>query len=79
MISAIKKDLETRFKDFVEKEEMRLYVAHTNCKDKAEKFAEDVRKEIPNIPLEIIDPLSLSVACHIGDGALAVACSRIIK
>jgi len=79
MISAIKKDLETRFKDFVEKDEMRLYVAHTNCKDKAEKFAEDVRKEIPNIPLEIIDPLSLSVACHIGDGALAVACSRIIK
>ena len=79
MISAIKKDLETRFKDFVEKNEMRLYVAHTNCKDKAEKFAEDVRKEIPNIPLEIIDPLSLSVACHIGDGALAVACSRIIK
>ncbi len=79
MISAIKKDLETRFKDFVEKDEMRLCVAHTNCKDKAEKFAEDVRKEIPNIPLEIIDPLSLSVACHIGDGALAVACSRIIK
>ena len=79
MISAIKKDLETRFKNFVEKDEMKLYVAHTNCKDKAEKFAEDVRKEIPNIPLEIIDPLSLSVACHIGDGALAVACSRIIK
>ena len=79
MISAIKKDLETRFRNFVENDEMRIYVAHTNCKIKAEKFAEEIRQEIPNVPLEIINPLSLSVACHIGDGALAVACSRIIK
>ena len=78
MISAVKKDLETRFKDYVKKGQMRLYVAHTNCLAKAQAFAEQIRKEIPNVELTFIDPLSLSVACHIGDGALAIATSRVI-
>lgn len=79
MIEAVKKDLETRFKDFVKKDQMRLYVAHTNCKEKAMSFAEEVQQAIPNIPLIYIDSLSLSVACHIGDGALAIAVSRVIE
>lgn len=78
MISAVKKDLETRFKDYVKKEQMRLYVAHTNCIAKAQAFAEQIKKEIPNVELAFIDPLSLSVACHIGDGALAIATSRVV-
>ena len=78
MISAVKKDLETRFKDYVKKGQMRLYVAHTNCLAKAQAFAEQIRNEIPNVELTFIDPLSLSVACHIGDGALAIATSRVI-
>ena len=79
MIEAVKKDFETRFKDFVKKGRMRLYIAHTNCQEKAQAFAEEVRKAIPNVPLTYIDPLSLSVACHIGDGALAVATSRVLE
>ena len=75
MILAIKKDFETRFKEYVDKGEMALYIAHTNCPEKAEDFAEQVRKEFPNVPVKYIDSLSLSVACHIGDGALAVACA----
>lgn len=78
MISAVKKDLETRFKDYVKKGQMRLYVAHTNCIAKAQAFAEQIKKEIPNVELAFIDPLSLSVACHIGDGALAIATSRVV-
>ncbi len=78
MINAVKKDLETRFKDYVKKGQMRLYVAHTNCLAKAQAFAEQIRKEIPNVELTFIDPLSLSVACHIGDGALAIATARVI-
>ena len=42
---------------------MKLAIAHT--------------KEFPGYPEIIVNELSLSVACHIGDGALAVACSRI--
>lgn len=76
MINAIKKDLKDRFSQYVENNEMLLFVAFTNCKDKALIFADEIRKEIPNVPLVYVDPLSLSVACHIGDGAIAVACAR---
>ena len=76
MIDATRKDLETRFKKFVDEGKMALYVAHTNCKEKAEAFAEIVRQEFPNIPVTLVDPLSLSVACHIGSGSLALAMAR---
>lgn len=79
MIDAIKKDLETRFKDFVKKGQIRLYIAHTNCQEKAEAFAEEIRQKIPKVPLTYVDPLSLSIACHIGDGALAIACARVLE
>lgn len=79
MIDAIKKDLETRFKDFVKKGQTRLYIAHTNCQEKAEAFAEEIRQKIPKVPLTYVDPLSLSIACHIGDGALAIACARVLE
>ena len=79
MIEAIKKDLATRFKDYDKKGQMRLYIAYTNCKDKAEIFAQEIRKEFPTTPLTFIDPLSLSIACHIGDGALAIATSRVME
>lgn len=79
MIDAIKKDLETRFKDFVKKGQIRLYIAHTNCQEKAEAFAEEIRQKIPKVPLTYVDPLSLSISCHIGDGALAIACARVLE
>ncbi len=79
MIEAIKKDLGTRFKDYDKKGQMRLYIAYTNCKDKAEIFAQEIRKEFPTTPLTFVDPLSLSIACHIGDGALAIATSRVME
>ena len=79
MIDAVKKDLETRFKDFVKKGQIRLYIAHTNCQEKAEAFAEEIRQKIPKVPLTYVDPLSLSIACHIGDGALAIACARVLE
>lgn len=79
MIDAMKKDFETRFKDFVDNCEMVLNIAHTNCPQKAEDFAEQVKKEFPRVEIKFIDPLSLSVSCHIGEGALAIACARKYK
>ncbi len=74
MIEAIKKDLESRFKDFYN--EMQLYVAYTNCLDKAKVFKQEIEAAIPNVEVTMMDPLSLSVACHIGGGSIAVACAR---
>ncbi len=79
MKTAIKNDLENRFKDFVANGEMTVSVAHTNAPDDAQAFAEELKVLFPNIPFRFCDPLSLSVSCHIGPGALAVAISRIIK
>ena len=79
MIEAIKKDLKERFSDLREKGEIDLMVAYANCREKAEDFAMQIRKEIPDLNLTYINPLSLSVACHIGSGALAVSCTRVIK
>jgi len=78
MIEAAKKDIENRFKSFVEEGKFALYIAHTNCPEKAELFAEQVKAEFPNIPVTMVDPLSLSVACHIGSGSIALAMSRTL-
>ncbi len=76
MLNAIKKDLETRFAEFVNAGEMRLEVAYTYDRQRAVDFAEEIKGMFPNIVITDINPLSLSVSCHIGDGALAVACTR---
>ena len=79
MIDAMKKDIETRFSDLKAKGELNIFVAYTNCREKAEEFAKQIAEAISDVPLTFVDPLSLSVSCHIGSGALAIACSRIIK
>ena len=42
-------------------------------------FKAQIEEAFPGQEVELTDPLSLSVACHIGPGALAVACSRKIS
>ena len=79
MIGAMKKDFETRFKEYVDKGEMLLNIAHTNCPEKAEDFARQVKEEFPGVEIRFIDPLSLSVSCHIGEGSLALASARKYK
>lgn len=74
MIGAVKKDLETRFKNEVAQGKMALAIAHTDNVAEAEKFKEELNEAFPDIEVMAIDPLSLSVSCHIGPGALAVGC-----
>lgn len=79
MTEAIRHDLETRFSDLMKNGEMSLAVAHTQNYGEAENFAKELQTAFPSVPVTFSDPLSLSVSCHIGPGALAVACSRIIR
>lgn len=76
MIDAMKKDFETRFAEFISAGTMKLFVAYTNCPEKAQDFANQVKQEFPNVEISSIDPLSLQVACHIGDGSIAIACAN---
>ncbi len=75
MINAIKKDFETRFKDLVDAGKMTLCVAHTDRLADAEKFRDEIKEAFPNVEFTFVNHLSLSVSCHIGPGALAVACA----
>ena len=79
MKEAIRKDLNVRFKSLFEEGEMTISVAHTNNYGEADIFVEELKEMFPDIPFRFSDPLSLSVACHIGPGALAVGCTRIVK
>ncbi len=74
MIEQIRKDLTTRFPDLLEKRQIVMDIAHTNCEDKALVFKQEVETAFAdlNIKVNVVDPLSLSVACHIGDGAIAL-------
>lgn len=78
MKAAIAKDLKTRFKAFADNGEMTVSVAHTANSEEAEIFVQELKETFPDVPFRYCDPLSLSVACHIGPGALAVACTRIV-
>ena len=73
MLDAIKSDLETRFADLVKEGKMRLAIAYTDKDDEAKIFKKEAEEAL-GIPMEFVDPLSLSVSCHIGPGALAIAC-----
>lgn len=74
MIEAMKNDLINRFED-PEGKHVHLEMAYTYDLKAAETFKKEVEEAFPGMEIHM-DPLSLSVSCHIGPGALAVACSR---
>lgn len=78
IVEGLKADLDGRFKTYAESGEMVLAVAHTQNFDKAREFKTEL-EDIFHLPVVSVDPLSLSVSCHIGPGALAAACMRIEK
>ena len=74
MLKAIEKDLNDRFADV--REDMVLGMAYT-C-SKAQEWKQEIAEKFPEY--EIVEgPLSLSVACHIGPGAMAVTCMKKVR
>jgi DegV family protein with EDD domain len=75
MLKALKNDLETRFACVPEKREAWLQIAHTQNEEAALALRDDLMESFPGYDI-YMDQLSLSVACHIGPGSLAVACCK---
>ena len=72
MIEAAKKDLEERFPG----KNMAIYaVASSDCD--LDGWVEEVQEAFPEYKVDK-DTLSLSVSCHIGPGALAIALAKIV-
>jgi len=75
MISAVSSDVANRFGN--NPENMQFAIAHTQNYEAAEIFKQEILQVFPNADINI-DPLSLSVACHIGPGSLAIGCCKKI-
>ena len=73
MLDALEKDIEERFG----KEKVYLQAAYTCSEEDAAKWKEEIESRFPGYEVHM-DKLSLSVACHIGPGAMAVACTKVM-
>ena len=74
MIAALKKDIEKRFGGDSSPENVVIFVAYTNNKDAALEFQKEIEDAFPDHKGKIFSaPLSLSIACHTGPGALGCA------
>ncbi len=77
IIGAIRKELDTRFKD-VPTASLRIATAGTlDSAEEAEAWRSMVQESFPDYEV-IYDPLSCSIACHTGMGAVGVGISKVI-
>lgn len=76
MLEAIQKDFRERFHTSPDAPDMNLMLAYTGLDlTEAKSWEAEVQATFPSHTL-MNDPLSLSVSCHIGDGAIAIACTK---
>lgn len=78
MINAIKNDIENRFGGMTEDKHIWLEIAHSANPEAAMNYKQEVQEVFPGYDIHI-GALSLSIACHIGPGSLALACCRKIE
>lgn len=76
MLEAVQKDMKERFHAKEDGSDIEISIAYsgTDLKE-VEIWTKEVQEAFPNHKL-MVDPLSLSVACHIGPGALAITCTK---
>ncbi len=74
MLDAMEKDITQRFAG----KEVHLSAAYTCSDEEAQEWKRELQDRFPGYEIHM-DRLSLSVACHIGAGSMAVACSRKVE
>lgn len=73
MIEAMQKEVATRFKDLYDNGKFKLCIAYSDVDDETlQSWTDEVLEAFPGADL-LIRRLSLSIGCHIGPGALALA------
>ncbi len=78
MINQIMSDCQNRYGS-KDGSDIHISMAHTNNYEAAEEFKKEVLETFPRDPDDIVvHPLSLSIACHIGPGSLAVTATKPI-
>lgn len=73
MLDAIEKDINERFKG----QKVHIQAAYTCSDEDAAAWKTEIETRFSGYEVDM-DKLSLSVACHIGPGAIAIACTKSI-
>ena len=74
MLDAMERDIAQRFAG----QEIHLAAAYTGTDEEAQEWKGELEARFPGYEIHM-DRLSLSVACHIGAGSMAVGCSRVVR
>ncbi len=74
MLDAMERDIAQRFAG----QEIHLAAAYTCTDEEAKEWKGELEARFPGYEIHM-DRLSLSVACHIGAGSMAVGCSRVVR
>ena len=73
MLDAIEKDINERFKG----QKVHIQAAYTCSDEDAAAWKAEIETRFSGYEVDM-DKLSLSVACHIGPGAIAITCTKSI-
>ena len=76
MLDAIKTDMDQVLHD-ADGKHTKIAMAHTHNEEAIMQFKEEAQAIWPDHDI-MVDPLSLSVSCHIGPGALAITCTKML-
>lgn len=79
MLQAVREELEGPFRQYAEKNEVCIQMAHT-CLDEAliTEWESQIREAFPNMRLDTA-PLPLCTACHIGPNGLGIGITRRLR
>lgn len=80
MLDAIRKDMDGRFHDFVEKGDYTIRYSYSEGDDprEVEQWVREIREAFPGADISG-DPLSLVIGCHIGPGSLAITVNHKVR
>lgn len=78
MLEAMRKDMETRFQEYVKAGQMKLYVVYTTDEETAKQWMDEVRAAFPEFTIQRMERLSISITCHTGPGVLAIAAAHAL-
>lgn len=73
MLDVAEKDIQERFRN----QKVHLQAAYTSSDEEAQAWKQEIEARFPGYEVDM-DRLSLSVACHIGPGSLAITCTKAL-
>lgn len=73
MLDAVEKDMRERFAG----QKVHLQAAYTCSEADAREWKQEIEERFPGYEVDM-DKLTLSIACHIGPGAVAIACTKAL-